>query len=59
VAVFGLVDLALGRLQATVGDLVASEASLLAAIELAERIGAPLWLARAQTLLATIVKQPT
>jgi class 3 adenylate cyclase len=59
VAVFGLVDLALGRLQATVGDLVASEASLLAAIELAERIGAPLWLARAQTLLVTIVKQPT
>jgi hypothetical protein len=59
VAVFGFVDLALGRLHATVGDLVASEASFLAAIELAEKIGAPLWLARAQGLLATILKQPT
>ena len=59
VAVFGVVDLALGRLHATVGDLVASEASLLAAIELTERIGAPIWLARARASLAAVLKQPT
>jgi hypothetical protein len=59
VAVFGLVDLALGRLHATVGDPVASEASLLAAIETAERIDAPIWLARSRASLAAILKQPT
>ncbi|HEY2303875.1 MAG TPA: AAA family ATPase [Acidimicrobiales bacterium] len=59
VAVFGFVDLALGRLHATVGDLVAGEAFLLAAIEQIERIGAPIWLARTRALLAAILKQPT
>jgi hypothetical protein len=53
------VDLALGRLHATVGDLVASEVHLLAAVATAEKIGAPIWLARARCLLATVVKQPT
>ncbi len=59
VAVFGFVDLALGRLHATVGDLVAGEAFLLAAIEQIERIGAPIWLARTRAMLAAILKQPT
>jgi class 3 adenylate cyclase len=59
VAAFGFVDLSLGRLHATVGDLVSSEVRLLAAVATAEKIGAPIWLARARCLLATVVKQPT
>jgi hypothetical protein len=45
-APYGLVDLSLGRLSATIGDRVAAERWFVAATEGHERMGAPSWLAR-------------
>jgi hypothetical protein len=50
VGAFGLVDLALARLLVTTGDHAGAAASAARATRLAERVGAPLWLARARRL---------
>jgi hypothetical protein len=50
VGAFGLVDLALARLHLTTGDTAAAASRVASAAHLAERIGAPRWLARTRNL---------
>jgi hypothetical protein len=50
VGAFGLVDLALARLHMTTGDAAAAARHAASAAHLAERIGAPRWLGRTQSL---------
>jgi hypothetical protein len=50
VGAFGLVDLALARLHVTIGDAAAAARRAATAAHLADRIGAPRWLARARSV---------